>query len=83
MASLVLKELNERLVSQYETASNDEKSQINKVFEDILQLWTRQGSEGAQDDPVWREMSNFLEHPQTFLLNWTHHKLSREEMNER
>ena len=83
MATLLLKEFDEQLVSKYETASEDEKSQVNKVIEDILYLWTRQHSERSQDNPLWREMDEYIEHPHTFPLNWPHNKLSREEMNER
>ncbi|MCP4401496.1 MAG: hypothetical protein GY801_29890 [bacterium] len=83
MATLLLKKLNEQLVSKYETASEDEKSQVNKVIEDILCLWTQQRSESSHDDPLWHEMYECIKHPQTFALDWTHMKLSREEMNER
>jgi hypothetical protein len=83
MATLLLKNLNEQLVTEYERASENEKLQVNKVIEDILGLWTKRRSEISHDDLIWQEMFEFIKYPQTFPLDWSHNKLSREEMNER
>ena len=83
MATLLLKDLNDQVVSEYEIASEEEKLQVNKVIEDVLCLWSHRRTEVSSENRLWQEMADFIENHQTFALDWEHNKLSREEMNVR
>ena len=83
MATLVINDLNDQMVSDYEKASEDERQQVNKVIEDILRLWTQRRSDISQDEKLWQEVLEFGMNHETFPLDWAHNKLTREEMNER
>lgn len=83
MATLLVKDLDDQVVHDYEIASVEEKLQVNKVIEDILSLWSRRHTEISSENGLWQEMADFLENHQTFALDWEHNKLSQEEMNER
>jgi hypothetical protein len=90
MATLLIHDVNDRAVSEYDIASEEEKRQVKKVIEDVLFLWSHRRTKSASrqteigfENVLWQEMADFLTTPQTFSLDWEHHKLSREEMNER
>ncbi len=83
MATLLVKDLNEQIVSDYEIASEEEKLQVNKVIEDSLSLWSHRRIEMFTENGTWQEMADFIENHPTFALDWEQNKLSREEMNER
>ncbi len=82
MATLLLDGMNDRMVSTYKTASEEEKQQVKQVIEDILGLWTQRRLETVSDDKLQKALEFGLNH-ETFPLDWAHHKLTREEMNER
>ena len=83
MATLLVKDLDKQLISDYEIASEDEKFQVKKEIEDVLSLWSHRRTETFTENTVWQEMAEFITTPQTFALDWEHNKLSREEMNGR
>ena len=83
MATLLVKNLNDQAVHDYEIASDEERLQVNKVIEDILSLWSHRRTEISTEKGLWQEMADFIENHQTFALDWERNKLSREEMNER
>lgn len=83
MATLVLRDLNQQIVSDYEIASAEEKSQLHKVIADILELWAHRHPLPSRDETLWQDMLEFMTNPQTFPLDWQHNKLNREEMNAR
>lgn len=84
MAALVIDGLDERLVLTYETVSAEEKQWVKRVIEDLLSLWVHK-----TPPPLWpneelrqRALEFAVQHP-TFPLDWSHNKLTREELNER
>ena len=83
MAALVVEGVNDQLVTMYAQASQEAKQQFNKVLEDVLELWTARSSEEANEEKLQQEMLEFITHLPTFPLDWEHHKMTREEMNER
>ena len=83
MATLALEGVNERIVSAYAHASQETKQQLNKVIEDVLQMWTQHLSEEAHEEKCWQDFQEFLLSMPTFPLNWQRQKMTREEMNTR
>ncbi len=83
MATLLVKDVNDQAVSEYEIASEEEKLQVKKVIEDMLGLWSHRRPTTIINTALWQEMADFIATPQTFALDWEHNRLSREEMNER
>ena len=64
MATLLLKDLNDQVVSEHEIASEEEKLQVNKVIENILSLWSHRRFETSTENGLWQEMANFIENHQ-------------------
>ena len=83
MAALVLEGVSDQIVTAYSHASYEAKQQLNKVLEDVLQLWTSRSSEEANEENLRQEMLEFITHLPTFPLDWQQHKMTREEMNAR
>lgn len=82
MATLLIDKVNERIPALYETASEAEKQQIRQVIEDIFRLLTWRQSRNATDQLQSKAIA-FARNHRTFPLDWNHHKLTREELNER
>jgi hypothetical protein len=83
MATLCINGVHEHMVSTYEAASEEEKQQVKKVFEEILCLWASQGIEARERERLRQKAIDFAMHHKTFPLNWKQHRLTREELNER
>ncbi|GAK55284.1 hypothetical protein U27_02116 [Candidatus Vecturithrix granuli] len=83
MATLLIDKVNERIPALYETASEAEKQQIRQVIEDIFRLFTRRQNADAMNDQLRRKAIAFARNHWTFPLDWSRHKLTREELNVR
>ena len=83
MATLVIDKVHERIPALYRTASESEKQQIRQVIEDSFRLLTGRQNVSAMDDQLRRKAIAFAHNHRTFPLDWSRHKLTREELNAR
>jgi hypothetical protein len=83
MATLVIQGMKKQIVTEYERASEEEKLQVNKVIEEIVDLWARRQPASLQQEHTRRDLEAFIRDVPTFPLDWRRHKLTREEMNAR
>lgn len=82
MATLVIDGVNKDITATYEAASEEEKQQIKQVIEDIFRLLTWRQSVVSAADHLRRKAIAFARNHRTFPLDWSHNKLTREELNE-
>lgn len=83
MATLLIDGISESITATYTTASEEEKQQFRQVIEDILRLWTWRRKEISAAEQLRQKAIDFALNHRTFPLDWSHNKLSREELNER
>jgi ribosomal protein L23 len=83
MATLMIDGVNEQITARYETASDAEKQQIKQVIEDIFRLLSWRQNVVSEHEDLRRKAIAFARQHRTFPLDWSHNKLSREELNER
>lgn len=83
MAMLLIDGVSEQLPATYAAASEGEKQQIRQVLEDIFRLLAWRQSVVSEHDQLRRKAIAFARNHRTFPLDWSHHKLTREELNER
>jgi hypothetical protein len=83
MATLLIDGVNESIAATYDTASEEEKQQVKHVIEDILRLWTQWRTGTSTNDQLRQKAIEFALNHKTFPLDWSHNKLTREELNER
>lgn len=83
MATLLIDGVNEQITATYEAASEVEKQQIKQVIEDIFRLLTWRQNVVSGTDELRRKAIAFARNHSTFPLDWSHNKLTREELNER
>lgn len=83
MATLLIDGVNEQIPAMYEVASEIEKQQLKQVIEDIFRLLTWRRNEVSAADQLRQKAIAFARNHRTFPLDWSHNKLTREELNER
>ncbi len=83
MATLRIDKVNTQITTTYEAASEAERQQIRQVIEDIFRLLTWRQSVDSATDQLRNKAIAFARNHRTFPLDWSRHKLSREELNER
>jgi len=82
MATLVIDGVHQDIPATYAMISETEKQQFRQVIEDLFRL-LRRPRPVSDTEELRRKAIAFARHHRTFPLDWSHNKLTREELNER